>query len=355
MYMIREQFGLPLYELFDPDTDPTDIIVPRATEPSSMVGVKVGGPEAPEPTEDSRQTEAIEAEGATGADDDLRSDGGRDPGAFFDLKEMEDRPLIIDDVLDQPLDEETLDRWKRHGYLLDAQENRAIAVEVIQDLLGESQLAQCIIDWIEGFALDYDIRPASLDVRLVMYTVLRTLIRSTDERVTRQAIADELASAFEQVVDDPADVDLSAVVFRAIHYLGDGDIVELYETGKTGDYPLVELAVRPTAVYAALRIHGGEELDIGKPRSPESGIYTNGPSITPDDEGKKVLAPDGRNVGIISRVDEHGNTFVDPNPGIADTIMSSLGWSEDPDFRLPQKIVENVEEITDKYVKLGEM
>lgn len=49
-------------------------------------------------------------------------------------------------------------------------------------------------------------------------------------------------------------------------------------------------------------------------------------ALTESDEGKPVVFND-ETVGRVVDV-EHGTAYVDPDPGIAETIKSKLGWAE---------------------------
>ncbi|WP_336342785.1 hypothetical protein [Halalkalicoccus ordinarius] len=70
-----------------------------------------------------------------------------------------------------------------------------------------------------------------------------------------------------------------------------------------------------------------------------------------DDEGKTVVNADGEEVGIIAAV-EHGTAHVDPDPGVTDKIMSTLGWSDRDEDTYPLQ-EESVEAITDDEVRLA--
>lgn len=50
-------------------------------------------------------------------------------------------------------------------------------------------------------------------------------------------------------------------------------------------------------------------------------------TLVPADEGKRVLNIDGTEVGRLVAV-ENGRGYVDPDPGIADTIRAKLGWGD---------------------------
>lgn len=72
--------------------------------------------------------------------------------------------------------------------------------------------------------------------------------------------------------------------------------------------------------------------------------------FTDDDEGKPVVDPDGDQIGIVSSVDDDG-AFVDPDPGVSDTVMSKLGWGEadQEDFPLDES---SIDKVTDREVRL---
>lgn len=67
--------------------------------------------------------------------------------------------------------------------------------------------------------------------------------------------------------------------------------------------------------------------------------------LTEADEGKKVVNADGDEIGIISGF-RGGRAYVDPNAGMTDKIMSSLGWSDvdEDDYALDDDQVEHVTE-----------
>jgi len=68
------------------------------------------------------------------------------------------------------------------------------------------------------------------------------------------------------------------------------------------------------------------------------------------DEGKKVIDSDGNEIGMISGF-RGGMAYVDPDPGIAESVMSTLGWSDidESDYALDQ---DDVETVTDDEVRL---
>jgi hypothetical protein len=66
-------------------------------------------------------------------------------------------------------------------------------------------------------------------------------------------------------------------------------------------------------------------------------------TLTADDEGKSVVNATGDTIGRVVSV-EHGNAYVDPDPGLTDTIRSKLGWGEaDQDnYQLDAASIESV-------------
>lgn len=72
-------------------------------------------------------------------------------------------------------------------------------------------------------------------------------------------------------------------------------------------------------------------------------------TVTEDEEGKTVVHG-GETVGRIVDV-EHGTAFVDPEPGITETLLSKLGWADrDEDTYSLQE--EAIERVTDDEVRL---
>jgi len=75
--------------------------------------------------------------------------------------------------------------------------------------------------------------------------------------------------------------------------------------------------------------------------------------FTDDDEGKRIVNADGDEIGIIETV-ERGSAYVNPDPGITDTIKSKLGWgdSDEESYELAEP---NVETVTDDEVRLDRL
>jgi len=72
--------------------------------------------------------------------------------------------------------------------------------------------------------------------------------------------------------------------------------------------------------------------------------------LSDKDEGKHVVNKAGKKIGMVSRV-EGNHAYVDPDPGITDTIKSKLGWgdSDEETYSLDD---DHVESINDDEVRL---
>ena len=66
-------------------------------------------------------------------------------------------------------------------------------------------------------------------------------------------------------------------------------------------------------------------------------------TFTDGDEGKPVVNADGEQVGRIHEV-RAGDAYVDPDPGVTDTIKSKLGWgdADEETYRLEEDRVESI-------------
>lgn len=74
--------------------------------------------------------------------------------------------------------------------------------------------------------------------------------------------------------------------------------------------------------------------------------------ITKSDEGKRVLNRDGTEAGRIVHVDaDDGRGYVDPDPGLTETIRAKLGWGTITSDAHPLD-EGSIEEITDDAVHL---
>lgn len=74
-------------------------------------------------------------------------------------------------------------------------------------------------------------------------------------------------------------------------------------------------------------------------------------SLTESDEGKKVIDSSGENIGQVMEV-RNGRAYVDPDPGITDSIMSKLGWGsgDEETYELEPS---NVDRVTEDEIHLG--
>lgn len=72
--------------------------------------------------------------------------------------------------------------------------------------------------------------------------------------------------------------------------------------------------------------------------------------LTEADEGKTVVRGD-ESVGRVVEID-HGTAYVDPDPGIAETIKSKLGWGERESEDTYPLQEASIEAVTDDQVRL---
>jgi hypothetical protein len=74
-------------------------------------------------------------------------------------------------------------------------------------------------------------------------------------------------------------------------------------------------------------------------------------TLTEADEGKRVVAGDGDEIGRVVSVDD-GAAYVDPDPGITDRIAARLGWTDrdNDSYRVDPT---DVATITDDEVRLS--
>lgn len=73
-------------------------------------------------------------------------------------------------------------------------------------------------------------------------------------------------------------------------------------------------------------------------------------TLSEDDVGKTVVNRSGETIGRVTNV-EGGTAFVDPDPGITDTIKAKLGWEdvEGDDYRLDTS---EIDRVTDDEIRL---
>lgn len=76
------------------------------------------------------------------------------------------------------------------------------------------------------------------------------------------------------------------------------------------------------------------------------------PTLTEADKGKHVINNAGNEIGRVVEVKD-GAAYVDPDPGLTDTIKSKLGWGEmksEETYRLePSK----VDTVTDDEIRVN--
>lgn len=72
--------------------------------------------------------------------------------------------------------------------------------------------------------------------------------------------------------------------------------------------------------------------------------------ISEDDKGKRVVNSKGKKIGLVTAV-KNGAAYVDPDPGIADSIRSKLGWgdADADDYRLEAR---RIGKITDDEIQV---
>lgn len=80
-------------------------------------------------------------------------------------------------------------------------------------------------------------------------------------------------------------------------------------------------------------------------------MVTNRTDVTEDEEGKKVVRDD-ETIGRVIDV-RHGTAYVDPDPGITETMMSKLGWADASDEEGTYPLQEgSISRITDDTIEL---
>ncbi|MDG5757968.1 PRC-barrel domain-containing protein [Natronococcus sp. A-GB1] len=74
-------------------------------------------------------------------------------------------------------------------------------------------------------------------------------------------------------------------------------------------------------------------------------------TFTQEDEGKDVVNANGDQIGIVSEVDA-GTAYVNPDPGMTDTLKSQLGWGDADDEKSYPIDNNNVKAVTDREIRL---
>lgn len=66
-------------------------------------------------------------------------------------------------------------------------------------------------------------------------------------------------------------------------------------------------------------------------------------NVTDEDEGKAVVNSNGEKVGMVTGI-EGGTAYVNPDPGITDSIKSKLGWEDvdTDDYPLREDRIETI-------------
>lgn len=71
--------------------------------------------------------------------------------------------------------------------------------------------------------------------------------------------------------------------------------------------------------------------------------------VTADDEGKAVVY-DGETVARVVEIEED-TAYVDPDPGVTETVTSKLGWAEADEESVPLHD-DTIQEVTDDEVRI---
>lgn len=75
-----------------------------------------------------------------------------------------------------------------------------------------------------------------------------------------------------------------------------------------------------------------------------------GEEITVEDGGKRVIASDGTEIGVVTDV-EDGTAYVDPNRQLGGELKGRLGWGSDVQSEYPLRN-DAIGEITDEEIRL---
>ncbi|HMB49102.1 MAG TPA: PRC-barrel domain containing protein [Natronoarchaeum rubrum] len=67
--------------------------------------------------------------------------------------------------------------------------------------------------------------------------------------------------------------------------------------------------------------------------------------LTDDAVGKTVVGANGKELGVVASV-ENETAHVDPNPSLAEQVMSTIGWedADEEDYRVTEDMVDHVDE-----------
>lgn len=72
--------------------------------------------------------------------------------------------------------------------------------------------------------------------------------------------------------------------------------------------------------------------------------------LTEEDEGKRVVADDGTEIGVVTEV-RGGTAYVDPDPSLLESVSAALGWGDRDEGARPLG-EEQVGAVTDDEVRL---
>jgi len=72
--------------------------------------------------------------------------------------------------------------------------------------------------------------------------------------------------------------------------------------------------------------------------------------VTDEDQGKAVVDSTGHDIGMVTEV-KSGTAYVNADPGLTDSIRSTLGWNEadEDDYALDESRIDSV---TDDEIRL---
>lgn len=79
-------------------------------------------------------------------------------------------------------------------------------------------------------------------------------------------------------------------------------------------------------------------------------------TLTDDDVGKKVIDAEGKELGIVAKV-EHERAAVDPNPSVAEHVMAAIGWEgeDEEDYTVTEDMIDRIDEGDDEIVLRGDL
>lgn len=63
--------------------------------------------------------------------------------------------------------------------------------------------------------------------------------------------------------------------------------------------------------------------------------------ITEDEEGKRVVGPNGESIGTVEKVDQ-GVAHVEPDADASEAIRERLDWADQGDYTLQETEIEDV-------------